>query len=314
MTAPETRWRRGAAFARFSRAELRALLQADVLDAEPLIGGLRNSNYRVVLAGEPGRAVVRFYTNDDPLSCSREHAILKLIEGRVPAPRVLRSSPCADPPWSLLTWLDGVRYDEAHAHSPEALAQSAGKTLARIHAFEFEEAGFFGRNLEITEPLTVEHGWAEWITGWLVRGRAGQRLGADLARRILRFVDEHAAEMRQPHQPKPVLVHADYKPWNLLVDASSRICGVLDWEFSHAGSKLLDIGIFLRQRHSLAPAYEAAFEDGYRHAGGSLPLDWSRLSRLTDLICLVQLVDRDETEDPRRTADLCPLIEATLAL
>jgi aminoglycoside phosphotransferase (APT) family kinase protein len=312
VTAAETRWQRGFAFARLSNTELGALLGDDVVEAVALDGGLRNTNYCVHFAHSKPPVVLRLYTNDDPLSCARERALLDLVAGHVPAPRVLRSDPSADPPWSLLTWLDGTRYDHASDQAPAKLARSAGQTLARIHSFEFDRPGFLGAQLEIVEPLTVEHGWADWISGWLLNGSAGDRLGSDLTRRVLRFVADHADEMRRPHQPKPVLVHADYKPWNLLVAGSSRISGVLDWEFAHAGSKLLDLGIFLRQRESLPPNYERAFGEGYTSAGGTLPDEWSQLSRLTDLICLVQLVDRGETEDRQRTADLRPLIEATL--
>jgi aminoglycoside phosphotransferase (APT) family kinase protein len=288
------------------------LLGREVLEAVLLEGGLRNTNYRVRLAGSADPVVLRVYTNDDPLSCARERAIFDLVADRVPAPRALRSEPSADPPWSLVTWLDGTRADLVLLEAPEVFAASAGATLARIHAFEFEQAGFFGADLQIVEPLTVERGWADWIRGWLLVGRAGERLGRDLTDALLRFVADHADEVQRPHQPKPALVHADYKPWNLLVDASRQISGVLDWEFPHAGSKLLDIGIFLRQRDSLPPSYGAAFARGYLEAGGTLPDDWSRLSRLTDLICLVQMVDRGATEDARRTADLRTLIEATL--
>jgi aminoglycoside phosphotransferase (APT) family kinase protein len=314
VTVPETGWQRGFSFVELSLAELREMLHDDVLDAVALDGGLRNTNYRVRLATVSQPAVLRLYTNDDPLSCRREHALLDLVADSVPAPRVLRSDPSAEPPWSLLTWLDGTRYDHACFDASETLAASAGQILARIHAFEFDRAGFFGPDLEIVGPSlnTVEHGWADWIMGWIQNGNAGARLGADLTRRVVCFVADHADEMRQPHQPKPVLVHADYKPWNLLVDDFSRISGVLDWEFAHAGSKLLDVGIFLRQRDSLSHDYARAFADGYQSAGGTLPHGWNRLSRLTDLICLVQLLDRGHTEDPKRTADLRPLIEATL--
>lgn len=314
MTAPEARWGRRFAFFELSAADAAALLGQPVLRIEPLSGGLRNSNYRVELRAQADPIVLRIYTADEALACRRERAVLRLIEGTVPAPRVLRANPDASPPWSLLTFQPGQRMDLALEHASEAdaarWAASAGEVLAHIHAYEFECAGFFGADLEIAEPMSVQHGWAEWIAGWLVNGNAGGRLGRELTEQVLRFVEEHAAEMGQS-RGTPVLLHADYKPWNLFVEPD-EISGVLDWEFALAGDRLLDIGIFLRYRDTLAPSYVDAFVRGYRQAGGTLPADWARLSRMVDLINLVQLIDRGDVEDPAVTASLRPLVEATL--
>ena len=43
------------------------------------------------------------------------------------------------------------------------------------------------------------------------------------------------------------LVHSDFNPKNLLVDpGTARITGLIDWEFSHAGSPYADLGNLLR--------------------------------------------------------------------
>ena len=52
---------------------------------------------------------------------------------------------------------------------------------------------------------------------------------------------------------KSNLVHADYKPWNLLVRrgaAGWAMGAALDWEFTFAGPVLCDFGIFLRYSDS----------------------------------------------------------------
>ena len=116
MTAPEARWGRRFAFFELSAADAAALLGQPVLRIEPLSGGLRNSNYRVELRAQADPIVLRIYTADEALACRRERAVLRLIEGTVPAPRVLRANPDASPPWSLLTFQPGQRMDLALEH------------------------------------------------------------------------------------------------------------------------------------------------------------------------------------------------------
>jgi Ser/Thr protein kinase RdoA (MazF antagonist) len=100
------------------------------------------------------------------------------------------------------------------------------------------------------------------------------------------------------------------KPWNLLVK-DNAIVAVLDWEFAFAGFPLNDFGIYLRYRDTQKPAYTTGFANGYQSAGGDLPADWARLSRLVDLVCLGYFLERPG-DDPAVIRDVRPLIETTL--
>jgi len=86
---------------------------------------------------------------------------------------------------------------------------------------------------------------------------------------------------------------------------------VLDWEFAVAGAPLNDIGNFLRYSARQQPAYESGFSDGYLAAGGILPDDWKRLSRMVDLINLCDFLDRAE-DNPTIVNAVRPLVQATL--
>lgn len=65
--------------------------------------------------------------------------------------------------------------------------------------------------------------------------------------------------------------------------SSSHLVGVIDWEFSLAGSPLNDIANFFRHSASQPPEYEAGFAEGYLAAGGALPDDWKQLARLIEM-------------------------------
>ena len=286
---------------------------ARVLEAVPLSGGLRNTNYRLRLSSLPEPVVLRLFSAD-PSACRREAALQRLVGGRVPVPEVLYSQPEADPPWNVVAWIKGERFDQVlttagHAELG-AMSRDAGRVLARIHAFTFPAAGFLGPDLSVGAFDGYSGDWSEMLNAWLLHGRSGTRLGPELTERLLLFVADNAHRMK-PLGAQAHLLHSDYKPWNLLV-RGPEVAAVLDWEFAFSGWPLNDIGIYLRHSASLPPAYLDGFIDGYLDAGGDLPDDWRRLARLIDLISLCYFLERPE-EDPAVVRDVRPLIETTLS-
>src|SRR5579859_497024 len=315
--AVEQRWQRGFAFLQLSLAEIEELIRpyaagVRVFEATPLSGGLRNTNYRLRLSSQSAPVVLRLYSAD-PSACPREVALTRLVEPSVPVPRVLHAQPAGSPPWAVMTWVDGVRFDEfmltATEPEVEAAADSAGRVLAAIHTFQFPRSGFFGADLSVSAPFGPDDSWSSLLEGWLTRGRAGARLGADLTPRLLHFIAGNAWRM-EALSGQTSLLHADYKPWNLMLQ-DTAIAGVLDWEFAFCGSPLNDIGIFLRYSARQPPVYRTGFVNGYRAAGGDLPSEWPRLARMIDLISLCYFLERPN-DDPALVNDVRSLIETTL--
>jgi aminoglycoside phosphotransferase (APT) family kinase protein len=311
-------WRRRFAFIDLEPSQIETLIEpfaagARVLEAVPLSGGLRNTNYRLRLSSRPEPVVLRLFSADSS-ACPREAALERLVAGRVPVPEVLHSEPAADPPWNIVTWVQGERFDQvlrtADDELVRALSRDAGRVLARIHAFTFPTAGFLGPDLSVGAFDGYSGDWSHMLTDWLLHGHSGTRLGPRLTERLLRFIADNAPRVKavgtQAH-----LLHSDYKPWNLLV-RGSEVAAVLDWEFAFSGWPLNDVGIYLRHSASLPPAYLDGFVGGYVDAGGELPADWQRLARLIDLISLCYFLERPE-DDPAVVRDVKPLIETTLS-
>ena len=163
-------------------------------------------------------------------------------------------------------------------------------------------------------------------------GPVEECLGLELAARVRETVESNAGRVEAVWSDA-VLVHADYKPWNLLVreeasgsagpDAAAprasgaapanraaawHLAGVLDWEFACAGCRLIDFATFLRDEEARPAGYGDAFASAYVAAGGMLPDDWRRLTRLVDLLNLTQLL---QSGDPQTTADLRRLVART---
>ena len=314
MLAVEEGWQRRVPHLVLDQAALERLLGVPLLEAHLLEGGLRNTNYRVRVRGEARPLVLRLYTSD-PSACLREVALARRVSNSVPVPRALSLDASASPPWAVFEWLDGERFDRlvTHASPPEIeqVCRAAGEVLAAIHTFTFGGPGFLGPELEIREPMG--YSWLTGVRAFFGSELARQRVGARLAQQVADLTEREAwrldAAWGQAH-----LVHADYKPWNLLVRRTRSgwsISAVLDWEFSFSGPPLCDLGIFLRYAEQMPQTYLSGFLDGYRAAGGALPPDARNLARLIDLVSLWTFLALTPL-DPAIVRDVRPLLVRTV--
>lgn len=314
----ERNWERAHPFAELPISELERRVRAffpgaRVLLADPQTRGLRNSNYRLTVARAPSPVALRIYVAD-PSACAREAAVIGEVDGRVPVARVLATDTASQPPFAIMEWLDGELLDDVLHDCDVAtaleLAADCGTALAAIHQTRFPSPGF----LEVRRGrLAIEMPMPAWTPTVLeaLEGVAGERLGPGLADRV-RFVAESGSHEIEPIWREAVLVHGDFKPGNLLVRQAAgrwRICGVLDWEFACAATPLLDFATFLRDERAHPPGFGAAFADAYRTAGGVLPTGWRRLTRIIDLLNLLQLL---EWSGDAASADLRRLVEHSI--
>jgi Ser/Thr protein kinase RdoA (MazF antagonist) len=152
--------------------------------------------------------------------------------------------------------------------------------------------------------------WAPTVIATL-DGRAGERLGVGHAARV-RDVVGLSAQGVEAVWSDAALAHGDFKPWNLLARQEGgvwQICGVLDWEFACAATPLLDFATFLRDEQARPAGFGDSFAAAYRTAGGALPDGWRRLTRLVDLLNLLQML---EWSGEQATADLRRVVGETL--
>lgn len=306
-------WSRHSAHLALDAAALGRLIEpaigaGAVTDFEPLSGGLANTNYRVTLAGRAEPLVVRVYTRDAAV-CATEVALLRRVADSVPVPRLLYAACDAEPPYTVSSWVAGVKLEAILTTGSTVDARSAGyaagTTLAAIHAYTFDRAGFFSRDsgLSIAEPLgPIRSASESYVDERLGEERVRARLGEPLAERLAAMMDQWAP-LLDTLPDRVALVHGDYKPQNLLLrrgagtDGCWETAAVLDWEFAFAGPPLFDVGQLLRYRTTLPPEYTVGVVEGYTAAGGTLPEEWPRLTRLLDLMNLLGFLDRPEANE-----------------
>jgi aminoglycoside phosphotransferase (APT) family kinase protein len=270
-----------------------------VIAAEPLSGGLLHPGWRLSLDDGAADLVLRLYS-EDRQAAGRERAVAALVGDTVPVPAFLHldlAGTIGGQPYALLEWRDGIRLDRALGGADragqEAIGRACGALVAAIAAHRFASGGQLDQKLRV---IPWPESAAALIDRALLRGPAAALLGAAACRTIERQIrarnqqlDSISAESR--------LVHGDLRAANVLMAEEAgtwRVAAVLDWEFCHAGSPLLDLGTLLRDRPGRV--FSAALGEGYRRDGPALPRAWRDWARLLDL---ATLGDALSNADPR---------------
>jgi aminoglycoside phosphotransferase (APT) family kinase protein len=291
-----------------------------VVDVHPLTDGFRNANFRLHLDSPPEHVVLRIYEHDATL-CRKETDILKLIRYFVPTPEVIHAEPNGMndiPPFVLLRYIEGITFRElkrgGDADSISQAAYAVGQTLASIGRMAFPKAGWLGPGPSVEAPLLKGRNPAPcFVDLCLDSVNVRERMEAELRAETSALVWSYAAHLASLDDESH-LVHGDFGSRNLLVLRVAdnwTVAGVLDWEFSVAGSPLADIGHFLRYECVSRPMVEPHFSNGYLQAGGTLRRNWNRLARVIDLIALCESLTHDSLHD-EVVAELLELVRATV--
>ncbi len=305
-------WTRATATASVSLEDATALVRLlpggpRVSSITGLSGGLANTNLRLDFDGDHPPVVLRLYQRD-PAQAAKERSIHALAARHgLPVPRLwwgADDNPITGSPYAVVDWVDGQRLDDVAAlldgQSLRGLGASIGAVLARVHRVTFAVAGFFDSALNVATPIDVASaGLRGFLHRCLIDGPGGERLGSDLARALMAFVDAEAAVLDTWDGP-PCLTHADFGGTNILVRPAEEgwtLAAVLDWEFAFSGSPFFDLGNLLRPPLGRLPGFADAVAAGYGSVGRALPPRWREMAALVDLIAWTDFLAR-ETPPP----------------
>lgn len=251
--------------------------------AVPLTGGYGGQTYAVSAGGED--AVLKLYVKD-PDRAAIDAALLRLVHGLLPVPRILdvkREGSAEDPPYLLTERLPGVNLQVYLGTAGEAerrtVGEQLGELLVRLSGMPFLTFGMFRDGELAIEPFG---------SGDLERYVEGLDLGLGEG---FASVIEEAEDVLAEGVDRVCLVHSDFNPKNLLVDpATARLTGLIDWEFAHAGSPYTDLGNLFR--FCSDPVLAGAVLSVVRGSGLELGEPLVDLGRAADLWALLDLATR----------------------
>jgi aminoglycoside phosphotransferase (APT) family kinase protein len=286
-----------------------AALGQKVTASRTLAGGFSHETCLLTVSGD--QLVARLGGSDPGI----EAAVMAAARLHVPVPNVLTVVPPAGQdarPAMILEHITGTPLSEVLAADKPGgvkvmrdLGAEVGRVIAAIGAAGFERPGFFA-----DEKLTVgeQPPWSQQLAEM-----AASCMADTPASRLDPATRKAWSELCAAHAPalagvdgQARLVHADANPKNILVTrlrGGWRVDGVLDWEFSFAGSPYADVANMLR----FGDGYPAGFADGFvagfaghQPDGSPLLRDWLYLGRVFDMFALSELVTRPE---PHPVAD-----------
>jgi aminoglycoside phosphotransferase (APT) family kinase protein len=291
-----------------------------VTAAERIGVGLSNSNYKVHLEGSVEPYLVRLFRGDREIA-DKELAIAQLVRKTVPvADFIYLDTSCNtfDKSWAVMEWKEGfLLHDVIKNGTLEDIvsaAASAGSILANIHGYKFPESGFFGKDLQITNPFSMDgERFLSFIEQCLFHSQCGKWLGEELTQAVWSFSQKYSPLLSDSRET-PVLVHSDFNGLNILMQqgpAGCSVSAVLDWEESFSWSRYADIGNMLRYQED-GSIFEKHFIRAYQEQGAVLEENWKLLSKLEDLVALCDMLSNSTMDTPIRMRDLQGLIARTV--
>ncbi|MBI2522201.1 MAG: aminoglycoside phosphotransferase family protein [Bdellovibrio sp.] len=273
----------------------------DVLSIRELSGGYSNSNF--FFEGYHGKQVLRIFHK--PIHQLKiEVAILKHIQSSELAPQVRFMSQMEGVNFCIVDFIEGQLLSEAwlglKLSTLEKILIDVGKKLQQVHSFKFKQAGFFGPMLDIENKFEggAGTGFFNYIIVSLNSDLVRERLGHNLCQKTLKYVCSHemafSAVNSQCH-----LIHSDFNTKNILIcPEKAQVNAILDWEFAHSGTPLVEFANFLRFENETTVDVRALLRKGYGEDNELFCHDWRRTGSLLDIASMCGFLNR-ETLMPR---------------
>ena len=262
-----------------------------VVDLKLMSGGLRNSNFLLILS-DGCKLVLRVYEGENTnISVAKEASIANLL---------ICKSICTAKYYSygfdqsLGKWFALVEYIEgntlanvikrADESTLNRLFFQTGELLAKIHQCQFEHNGFFSGNLSIDQPIDDPiESFEYYVFSCLLNPLLSQRIGQERVKRLKTLIKDRCHELKRLTEHS-CLSHMDFGPENILVDLhTKKVIAIIDWEFAASMSPLYDIGHMLRPNEQFT-SYHQSFLHGYSTTGTYIECHQQQLAKILDLV------------------------------
>jgi aminoglycoside phosphotransferase (APT) family kinase protein len=279
----------------------------------PIQTGLANSNFRLKFLDYQDEFILRIYTKNNMLD--KEMMLTTRFSPEIPMPEFIHTGTDANGyRFAIQKWIPGYPlhhfFQASSSQDIKNIAAKVAEMLCVISNHSFSTPGFFGKdfNIQPFESENQQHPFIAYIDDCL-KDHAKKWLGESLADSVWQFVLKNQAIF--PSLEPACLVHGDFNPDNILINAEGNaVAGIIDWEFSFAGTYLFDIGNLLRI--DIPPKFEQGFIEHYEVSRKiTLPEQWKKMIKLQDLSNLIGLLNTPHP-CPNRIKDITLIIQEIL--
>ena len=291
------------------------LEERNIINIIPINEGCRTTNYIVETNEFQKKYILKIFFSTEQNYKKEIKLLTKLKENEtMPVPKIYKISSdenIQNREYAIYEYMEGKTIGQAINEGyvlEENFVREVACSLAKIHSYKFDKAGFLDENLNISEELPPLISWYEQFMG----DRAQKRLGKNVIEEINRIVNKNRKILTQLDQDIR-LVHGDFQGTNILIK-DSRLTGILDWEFVMAGHPLADIGQFFRYENHFDNNLIGVFEEAYnQNSDYKLNKDWYKISKLRDLANLIQLIN-GEDEMPNKYKNIKDIIIGNICI
>ncbi|MDO5517034.1 MAG: phosphotransferase [Clostridium sp.] len=272
--------------------------------------GCRTTNY-LVSSKNGNKYVLKIFFESDK-SYKKDIALFNLIKKDIPVQEIycVNNARCIDDrEYIIYKYIEGKtisQYIKEGNNVNRAVVASVAHALGRVHNIKFKSMGSFDDNLNIKDELEpIYELYSKYIND-----NVKMRLGADSLDKIRKIVSRYEKTLLRLENDSR-LIHGDFQGTNIIINDDS-VSGVIDWEFCMAGCPLMDIGQFFRYEEYFNSELINSFEREYRKICDYELIDnWYEVSKILDLISLLQLMGRDE-DMPNKYMQIKDIIELSI--
>jgi len=284
----------------------------DISKCHLIPGGCANLNYKLIKA-EGKSTLLRIYIRD-PDAAYRERKLSELTNIFLPVPNFTEIIEEHGYTISVIEFIKGITLRDLLLNYPgisiEQIMYEVGSHLSKLQKIRFPQSGFFDKDCNIKETLTLS-----MLNKYFLEVVTSDNFKKYISHQSQKFITANCAAFAKVLDDISgrELVHGDFDPANILMkryEGSWRVSGILDWEFSHSGTYLLDVANMLRYGHKMPSTYQDGFLKGLKDGNVKIPNNWQELILTFNLLSVLESLTKIKASlMPKRLADTQELIE-----
>lgn len=282
----------------------------DIVHIDLFDEGCRTTNYMISTKSENKYVLKIFYENDK--SYKKDISLFNIIKNNIPVQDISKMDfdKCINnKQYMIYRYIDGnsiSQYLNQGKKLTKELVKAVASVLGKVHNIKFEKRGYLDENLNVIGEIeSIENLFNKYIND-----NVKSRLGNENINKIKSIIYKYEEELSYIEKDSR-LIHGDFQGTNIIIN-NEMVSGIIDWEFCMSGSPLMDIGQFFRYEEYFDNELIIAFENEYKKACDYKLMDnWYNISKIIDLLSLIQLMNRDE-DMPNKYNKIIQIIEVVI--